>query len=215
MALTKTEQNIIASIISNGFDYGQAVWDATVRAIGKAYVGKDNGEFAQAVFTAVLAKDKPAILARFRACGLNVTKEGPNGVRSTISGPLDFKRQDAAIKLAKATPPLAMADSSVKERAPRKQKPLTGYADERAKKAFQKTVGSLVKRLKETDPDAAVLVNEMIQETGWKENLRPLAECQVTADEVQHLMEYLLMLRTINFDPENDEIELKAVELAA
>jgi hypothetical protein len=213
--LTKSEKALVASIISNGFDYGQAVWDATVKAVGKAYVGKDNGELAQAVFTAVLAKDKPAVLARFRACGLNVTKEGPNGVRSIIGGPLDYKRQDAAIKTAKATPPLAMADSSVKERAPRKEKPLVGFADERAKSAFQKTVGSLVKRLKETDPDAAVRVNEMIQDVGWKETLRPLAECHVTDDEVQHLMEYLIMLRTINFDPEQDVIELKPVELAA
>jgi hypothetical protein len=213
--LTKSEQSLVASIISNGFDYGQSVWDATVKAVGKAYVGKDNGEFAQAVFTAVLAKDKPAILARFRACGLNVTKAGPNGIHSTIGGPLDFKKQDAAIKLAKATPPLVMADSSIKERAPRKPKPLTGYADERAKSAFQKTVGSLVKRLKETDPDAAVVVNQMIQTVDVKTTLTPLVECQPTADEVQHLMEYLIMLRTINFDPEQDVIELKPVELAA
>jgi hypothetical protein len=213
--LTKSEKALVSSIIQNGFDYGQAVWDATVKAVGKAYVGKDGGELAQAVFTAVLAKDKPAVLARFRACGLNVTKEGPNGVRSIIGGPLDFKKQDAAIKLAKATPPLVMADSSIKERAPRKEKPLVGFADERAKSAFQKTVGSLVKRLKETDPDAAVRVNEMIQDVGWKETLRPLAECHVTDDEVKHLMEYLIMLRTINFDPEQDVIELKPVELAA
>jgi hypothetical protein len=213
--LTKSEQAIVSSIISNGFDYGQSVWDATVKAIGKAYVAKDNGEFAHAVFVAVLAKDKPAVLARFRACGLNVTKAGPNDIHSTIGGPLDYKRQDAAIKLAKATPPLAMADSSVKARAPKKEKPLTGFADERAKSAFQKTVGSLVKRLKETDPDAAVRVNEMIQTVDVKTALTPLAECQPTADEVKHLMEYLLMLRTINFDPDQDEIEIKAVELAA
>jgi hypothetical protein len=213
--LTKSEQAIVSSIISNGFDYGQSVWNATVKAVGKAYVAKDNGEFAQAVFVAVLAKDKPAVLARFKACGLNVTKDGPNGVRSIIGGPLDYKRQDAAIKTAKATPPLAMADSSVKERAPHKPKQLTGFADERAKSAFQKTVGSLVKRLKESDPDAAVRVNEMIQDVAWKETLRPLAECEVTADEVKHLMEYLIMLRTINFDPDLDEIELKPIAVAA
>jgi hypothetical protein len=213
--LTKSEQAIVSSIISDGFNYGETVWNATVKAVGKAYVGKDGGELAQAVFTAVLAKDKPAVLARFRACGLNVTKAGPNDVHSTIGGPLDFKRQDAAIKTAKATPPLAMADSSVKERAPKKEKPLTGFADERAKSAFQKTVGSLVKRLKETDPDAAVAVNEMIQTVDVKTTLTPLAECQPTADEVKHLMEYLLMLRTINFDPDQDEIELKPIAVAA
>lgn len=199
MALTKKETAIVAALTTAGFAYGESVWNACKLSIMKAYRQNDSGEFAQAVVDAVLVKDKKAVAAYFRRAMLNVLIDGKS---ISVGAPVDAKYQSKAFAFMAANVPLAMVDAHVKAKSD-KPKELKGFAKDRASKAL----GSLITRLKESDPDAALLLNEMAQLAEVKSTLQPIADCKPTADEVRLLTEFLQTIRMTDFDVKADEVE--------
>ncbi len=187
MALTKKETAIVAALSTSGFAYGESVWNACKMAIMKAYRQNDAGEFAQAVVDAVLVKDKKAVAAYFRRAMLNVLIDGKT---ISVGAPVDAKYQSKAFAFMGENVPLAMVDAHVKQKSD-KPKELKGFAKDRA----AKRLGQVIASMKESDPDAALILNEMAQLADVKSTLSPLADCKPSADEVHELVEYLTMLR--------------------
>jgi hypothetical protein len=191
MALNKQESKIVSAIANTGIAAGEAIWLGVVKAVAKAYGGRDEGEFAREVFKAALPKFKMAIAQRFKACGLNVTYDGPQGVNSMIGGALDYSKQDAAIKKAKATPVVELADAGVAPKKAKTPKELKGFAKDRA----QKAIGALITRMKESDPDGAAYLNNAFATWDVKSHLDPIAQCAPTESEIADMVAFLTMTR--------------------
>lgn len=206
--LTKKELELVALLSSSTTMAFGVMNDACRRAVRKAYSDPDdNGEFAREVFAAVKDVFKSGVARFFRRHGLNVTLDGTRHIKSTIGGVLDRSKQNDVF--AKLDADVAV-QGEVKGRAPRARKELEGFAADRLKK----WLNSSIKRMKEHDPDAALLLNEMVQTGDVKTRLAPLAELQLTDAEIRAMVDFAKMMRDNHFDPEEIELNVAAEPMA-
>jgi hypothetical protein len=116
---------------------------------------------------------------------------------------LDRSKQDAVFKKLDDD---EAVQGEIKQHAPKADKVLTGFAQDRAKKYLE----SSVKRLKKVDPDAGAYLNDMIAKV---DTVNPFIGMNLDASEVKACMDFITMMR---MEPAFDEeIEILPLALAA
>lgn len=153
MAISQKFMDQVVSLSKRGTELAAKVQDLAVESIKAAYANADNDK-AQFLIDNVPKYMQKSIAQWFKRFGLDVLNPSAGQARYMVTGVIDQKRQAKVFESAPNTPVMVVEHTIAKERKP---KELQGTAEDRAHKAMQ----SVISRMKETDPEACALLNDM------------------------------------------------------
>lgn len=153
MALTKKFIEQVASFSRSAADNAAKAHTLGIDAVKSAYANQELDK-AQFLMDNVPQYMRKPFAAWFKRAGLDVAPPDTGSARFVVLQVIDRKRQSKAFAWVDANPVFAVTHEVVQEK---KAKELKGTPDERAQKAMSSMLG----RLKESDPDAAAIINEV------------------------------------------------------
>jgi hypothetical protein len=153
MALTKKFIEQVASFSRSAADNAAKAQTLGIDAVKSAYANQELDK-AQFLMDNVPQYMRKPFCAWFKRAGLDVAPPDAGSARFVVLQVIDRKRQSKVFAWIEANPVFAVTHEVVQEK---KAKELKGTPDERAQKAMSSMLG----RLKESDPDAAAIINEV------------------------------------------------------
>lgn len=185
MAITQKFIDQVVSVSKSSTVLADKVHALAVESIKASYANGDN-EKAQFLIDNVPKYVQKSVAQWFKRFGLDVIAPAAGQARYTVTGVLDQKRQAKVFEAIKDAPVMVVEHTVVKERKP---KELKGTAEERAHKAMQ----SVLARMKETDPEACALLNDVYATMHYTNVLFDGSsnKIELDADEVQWFTEKL------------------------
>lgn len=153
MALTNKFTEQVLALANRGVKLAESAHTLGCDAVKSAYANNDLDK-AQFLLDNVPQYMRKPFAAWFKRAGLDVAPPSIGSARFTVLQVIDKKRQAKSFTWVDANPVLTTTHEVKQEK---KAKELKGTADERA----QKAMSSLLTRLKESDPDAASLINDV------------------------------------------------------
>jgi hypothetical protein len=153
MALTNKFTEQVLALASRGVKLAESAHALGCDAVKSAYANNDLDK-AQFLLDNVPQYMRRPFAAWFKRAGLDVAPPTIGSARFTVLQVIDKKRQAKAFTWVDSNPVLSTTHEVKQEK---KTKELKGTADERA----QKAMASLISRLKDSDPDASALINEV------------------------------------------------------
>lgn len=145
--------NLLAACAKRNEDVNTAWKKAIGYAVNKAYRER-NVEYVNAALAAAPLKLRPLVASAMRKLGVNVVK-GEAGAYVS-DGVRDVSKQDEVQQRIKDGDIADVLDAQAVAK-PKKEKELTGTAAERVSAA----VTRMIKRLRDEDPDAAAVLNDI------------------------------------------------------
>lgn len=185
MAITQKFIDQVVSVSKSSTVLADKVHALAVESIKASYANGDN-EKAQFLIDNVPKYVQKSVAQWFKRFGLDVIAPAAGQARYTVTGVLDQKRQAKVFEAIKDAPVMVVEHTVVKERKP---KELKGTVEERAHKAMQ----SVLARMKETDPEACALLNDVYATMHYTNVLFDGSsnKIELDADEVQWFTEKL------------------------
>ncbi len=153
MALTNKFTEQVLSLSNRGIELATKAHALGADAVKSAYANKDLDK-AQFLLDNVPQYMRKPFAAWFKRAGLDIAPPSVGSARFTVLQVIDHKRQSKVFAWVDANPVFSTTHEVKQEK---KAKELKGTPDERA----QKAMSSLLTRLKESDPDAASLINDV------------------------------------------------------
>jgi hypothetical protein len=153
MALTKKFIEQVMSFSRSATDNANKAHILGVDAVKSAYANQELDK-AQFLLDNVPQYMRRPFSAWFKRAGLDIAPPETGAARFVVLQVIDRKRQSKVFAWIEVNPVFAVTHEVVQEK---KVKELKGTPDERAQKAMT----SLITRLKESDPDAAAIINNV------------------------------------------------------
>ena len=190
--VTKTFVESVATLSRNASKVAEGLHAIGVSAVHKAYSGNDP-EYAVYALNNIPKYCRKPLAQWFKRAGLNILEPVSGSTLYAVTGVVDKARQAKVFEAIKSRPVL---EELVKARAEAKPKVLTGEVQDRAERAM----GSMLKRMKESDPDAAGLINDKWTSVDGDAPVSKLFDDQgrlfaLSQMEVQELISHLTWIR--------------------
>jgi hypothetical protein len=152
MAMSKAFVDGVMSLAAKGAALAEKLQALGGEAVKAAYANKDN-EKAQFILDNIPQYMRKPFASWLKRAGIEVFDPSVGSARYKVQGVIDSKRQSKAFEFIEKNAVLVV-EATIKQ--PKKEKPLEGTPADRAAKA----VGSLISRIKEKDPETALLIND-------------------------------------------------------
>jgi hypothetical protein len=152
MAMSKQFAQQVTSLATKGAAVAKTLQSLGAKAVKAAYANQDK-EQLQFMFDNLPQYMRVSLAKWVKRAGIEVIAPAIGSSVYIVQGVLDSKRQSKAFEFVDTTPVITTEHVTTVEKV---KKPLEGTAETRA----AAHVGKLVKKLQESDSDAAVVIND-------------------------------------------------------